>query len=879
MATFDDAKRDAADLAKLVNEDTDVTTRYGTNPKISAPKAIRLIEASGADTVNKIQTDAANAIATLNTSRGFRVVGDFASGLTYELPNDVAIDVSGSYWAYADINALPVTVPAGTTPSEPTYTQVTFNQASGVTTTAGINAQEFIDNFELKIFQSPTDNLTKVSTFAGGVGVVYEVRKTSDNSLATIYSDKDGVTSIPQNGIANVSNGDAEVVFYIVDGDYTVTINAIKANLIVGDGRCAVSDINSGLYALGRKLTVVDRHNALFEVVSGGAANGVDILDAGGGSTAVYRPENSIKPRHLGAVDGEVSTDAISKAIELSESTGLPVSAWWDDEYLIDQDIVKTGLTKVTIEGNATFKGSRAGIYLSGSLTELTTVSAQSTVRNNTITLASVAGISEGDTLIVWNSVESSYSVHRTNYYDGEFIKVKSISGNVITTESALQSSYAAVATNKVYKLGGAEININGCNFTGGSLYSLQVKYGENCKLNPTSVVNETPNAVGAAASAALNLNKCYKVDIEKGRYFRHGGAGGESGTDYGIGIANCQNVSVNVVDAYGRRHPVSTGGDANDGAVPCRFIKITKSKLANDPQADIYAADFHGNTQDSYYEDCEIYGSIGLAGKDVYCKGGKVHAWGNQRAPLVYHELVGGDLSFVNVNTTTDPDNTAIAVLNNAGSSLTENIRDPYRIFLTGGTYQLTSSAQTIVNAFENSGKSNSWYIEDFGVIGDLSNYSKIVDVTVLGSGVAPSRLSVLNPRYDLGSVSYTESNVSLSNTVLRLPQETFTDGEWEVTRLEDGAVTLSTNFSVDSTPISTGFLGAFRTGLLTATYPKSLLSAPTSVDIIPDNGSAVSASVSTAGPTEVSFFLTAGSSQTAATRSAKITVKGRYY
>lgn len=232
MPIYEDSARDAADLAKLVNEDTDVTTRYGTNPKVSAPKAIRLIETSGTETVNQIQNDAANAIATLNTSRGFRVVGDFASGFTYELPNDVAIDGGGNYWAYADINALPVAVPAGTTPAEGEYSQRTWNEASSVVTAAGINAQQFIDNFELKIFQSPTDNLTKVTTFAGGVGVVYEVRKTSDNSLVTIYSDKDGVTSIPQNGTANVSNGDAEVVFYIGNTfeDLYIEINGAVGN-------------------------------------------------------------------------------------------------------------------------------------------------------------------------------------------------------------------------------------------------------------------------------------------------------------------------------------------------------------------------------------------------------------------------------------------------------------------------------------------------------------------------------------------------------------------------------------------------------------------------------------------------------------------------
>ena len=263
------------------------------------------------ETVNQIIIDTA-------TSRGFRVVGDFASGFTYELPNDVAVDANGNYWAYADINALPVTVSAGTTPSEPNYTQVTFNQASGVTTTAGINAQQFIDNFELKIFQSTTDNLTKVTTFAGGVGIVYEVRKTSDNSLATIYSDKDGATSIPQNGTANVSNGDAEAVFYIADGDYTVTINATPYSMSVGGGRCVASDINLGLYAVGRRLTVDDRGGAIFEVVNGGTPNGYDILNAGGGNTAVLQYSDLIDAEWFGANELD-STNALNRAAELCD--------------------------------------------------------------------------------------------------------------------------------------------------------------------------------------------------------------------------------------------------------------------------------------------------------------------------------------------------------------------------------------------------------------------------------------------------------------------------------------------------------------------------------------------------------------------------------
>ena len=230
----------------------------------------------GSDYFNsRIEESVNQIIIETSSSRGFRVVGDFAGGFTYELSNDVAIDGSGNYWVYADVNELPVVITAGTTPSSPTYTQVTFNQASGVTTTAGVNAQQFIDNFELKIFQSPTDNLTKIEAFAGGVGVVYEVRKTHDSSLATIYSDAAGATEIVQNGTSNVSNGDAEVVFYIDDGDYTVTVNEISSRFNVGNEIKSILDFggvddDDGSTGTTNNRDAFARYFAYLNIIGGG---------------------------------------------------------------------------------------------------------------------------------------------------------------------------------------------------------------------------------------------------------------------------------------------------------------------------------------------------------------------------------------------------------------------------------------------------------------------------------------------------------------------------------------------------------------------------------------------------------------------------------
>lgn len=95
----------------------------------------------------------------------------------------------------------------------------------------GESVQEFADSFALKIFQSPTDGgLTEIQTRTVNANEVYEVRKTSDDSLATIYSDAAGVTEISQNGTDNKSGSDGVIEFYIADGDYYITVDSVRSD-------------------------------------------------------------------------------------------------------------------------------------------------------------------------------------------------------------------------------------------------------------------------------------------------------------------------------------------------------------------------------------------------------------------------------------------------------------------------------------------------------------------------------------------------------------------------------------------------------------------------------------------------------------------------
>lgn len=151
---------------------------------------------------------------------GDRYVGTFASGFTYTSDTDVARGKDGRYYSYIGNDSYPVVVAAGTV-------------AGGFSGLYGAVNQDTSDYLSLKIFKSPTDGLTKINTRTLAAGQVYEVRKVSDDSLATIYSDAAGATEIVQNGTNNVSDSNGIVKFFVTDGDYYIEVGSARNDLNV----------------------------------------------------------------------------------------------------------------------------------------------------------------------------------------------------------------------------------------------------------------------------------------------------------------------------------------------------------------------------------------------------------------------------------------------------------------------------------------------------------------------------------------------------------------------------------------------------------------------------------------------------------------------
>jgi len=468
--------------------------------------------------------------------------------------------------------------------------------------------------------------------------------------------------------------------------------------------------------------------------------------------------------------DGSDETAAITAILQYAAANGIKVVDYSGKTYRYTSNIDIAG--DLTLEGNITFHGDAAGFSVAGSIEEIGTISAAAYRGNGAITVTSVAGISPGDLLVIQNTTSSSFSPYRANYYDGEYVRVRSVSGQVISLQESLRSGYAAAATNKVYKLNTVKVDIRGVSFTGGAVDTLRIDFARDSVISPKYVGNTFPGATG---QSALSIRNSYNCSVSNGTFHRIYDSA--SGLNYGIVIGNSAYISIQSVESFGGRHAVAVGGNANPGAIPNRGIYVKDSVLSNDPASAVYCADFHGNTLNSFYENCVIYGGIGLAGENIYAKGCTIYSHaGSARSPLTYHELVGGDCAFMDCKVFMGPGSTAANILNNAGSELLALISRPYKIVVSNLTADISSAVTTVINAVEGSGKPNSWHLNDFNLTGDSSGLTGLIRFAKLAAGVNPVRMEITAPRSPLSSsLSLVPlSGTTLSGTICTMPEFT---------------------------------------------------------------------------------------------------------
>ena len=225
--------------------------------------------------------------------------GNFTDGFTFtELNqygnatvNDGGTDYATTFWYIG--GTLPHTVAPLTDPRNfpLLYQQRDFNSAEFVATKTTENAQDFIDSFALKIFQSPTDGLTKINTRTLLGGEVYEVRKVSDGSFADIYTDKEGLNPIDQNGSSNVSGSNGVIELFVLGQDYYITVNGVRVDFETSH---TLTPFDFG----ASKNPAVDSGDALFKYWQYCLSNGLTFDISGGHEflvTGVNYTDGSVK--------------------------------------------------------------------------------------------------------------------------------------------------------------------------------------------------------------------------------------------------------------------------------------------------------------------------------------------------------------------------------------------------------------------------------------------------------------------------------------------------------------------------------------------------------------------------------------------------------
>lgn len=245
--------------------------------------------------------------------------------------------------------------------------------------------------------------------------------------------------------------------------------------------------------------------------------------------------------------------------------------------------------------------------------------------------------------------------------------------------------------------------------------------------------------------NSCITVQRSYNCAIIEPSIFN----GGYGGDDYGIAITNSQTIRITGGDIYSRRHPITTGGDANVCAVPCRDLRFSNITLSNDITSGTHCADFHGNTEDSQYVNCEIYGGATWQGKNngyVNCRIGSILA-----GPCILSsEILEGELYAINCrfHSVIDPSTGSRGIIDAGGNSSpidTRTIGDVTLSVKGGSIFGRNIGATASLMTVENRGSTHKINVEVSDIEIDVDSYQQVL-FTRLNSGTADSDFIIVD-------------------------------------------------------------------------------------------------------------------------------------
>lgn len=310
-------------------------------------------------------------------------------------------------------------------------------------------------------------------------------------------------------------------------------------------------------------------------------------------------------PSATGATNSTALQDAMDAVATTGQTIYIPAGT-----YAFSSVVSTTGHLNIVGDGNSTvldFTGVTStsdAITVTGSLTQIQGIT---TANKNglTVTFASTPSLTEGDVFVIFDPTNSSFSGWRTYYKAGEWLQAIGISGNAVKVDNPIYQSYTPANVN-VYKLASPNVSFRNFKIIGNNVLGLlKTSLCNSPVFENITAYNENYQCI--------YWDRCYKPTAINLDLFNIG----TSSDDYGLTIGNSQRGKVIGGNYFARRHGITMGGGNDTACVPCRDINVSGATISNNIDSGVYSADFHGNVQDCYYENCTIYGGGAMAGID----------------------------------------------------------------------------------------------------------------------------------------------------------------------------------------------------------------------------------------------------------------------
>lgn len=361
----------------------------------------------------------------------------------------------------------------------------------------------------------------------------------------------------------------------------------------------------------------------------------VSVLDFGADNTGVSDAASAI----------QLALDSGAKRVSMPAGTYKILSTLTiPDNVSLEGD----GIGATLLDGSTASYGSlTSGRHIQtagGSWAQISDLASNASKGARTLTFLTAPSLAPGDIIQIYNPTDYSFSGFRAEYRAGEFIRVAKVSGTTVTLQGTLCDSYTAASVD-VYKLEGA----TSCHLRGFTLKGLASASNAVFGINFFNAVDSSIEDVRVygCSYTQISVNQCFNVQLR--------GCTGEEdfttgfGGDYGLAIANSHIVNVNGGYYAAARHGVTTGGFSGVGCVSCRYMSFQGVTIST--SGDAQAADFHGNMEYSWFDNCVLDGGFAGGGDYFYITNNVVRGNppGNGNILLYVAELRGTNFKISN--------------------------------------------------------------------------------------------------------------------------------------------------------------------------------------------------------------------------------------